>query len=561
MAVAASGLESARATLDRARAHLLDLQHPDGWWKGELETNVTIDAEDLFLRYYLGILDRKQTESSARWIRSRQREDGSWATFHGGPFDLSTTIEAYLALRLAGDSPEAEHMRRAAALIREAGGVERSRVFTRMWLSLLGLWSWAEVPMLPPEQIMLPARAPFSVYTFGCWARQTIVALSIVSALRPQASPPIAIDELRTGASSAPSVNDAWDRLFVLLGRALHLYERHPIGALRRRALRRAERWVLERQEQDGSWGGIQPPWVWSIVALHALGRPLDDPALAKALAGLDVFTIEDEEGRRIEACQSPVWDTGLAVLALLDAGLAATDSRLERAARWLVACEVRVRGDWSVRKRKLEPGGFPFEFANDNYPDVDDTAIVVPALRRALAADESADGACERSLVWTLGMQCKDGGWAAFDVDNTSRLCARLPFCDFGAVTDPPSADVTAHVLEMLGREGMGGLRGRGAASTGCSRRRSRMDPGSGAGARTSSTGRAQRCRRSPLWAWPGTRAFVARSPGSSAYRTPTAALVRTCAPTAIRAGAAAATRPPRRPPGRFWPSTPPAS
>ncbi len=460
MVVATPALESVRAALEHARAHLLDLQHPDGWWKGELETNVTIDAEDLFLRYYLGILDRKQTESSARWIRSRQREDGSWATFYGGPFDLSTTVEAYLALRLAGDSPEAEHMRRAAVLIRASGGVERSRVFTRMWLSLLGLWSWTEVPMLPPEQIMLPARAPFSVYSFGCWARQTIVALSIVSALRPQASPPFAIDELRTGADSAPSVNDVWDRLFVLLDRALHLYERRPIGALRRRALRRAERWVLERQERDGSWGGIQPPWVWSIVALHALGRPLDDPALAKALAGLDVFTIEDEQGRRIEACQSPVWDTGLAVLALLDSGLGATDPRLERAARWLVSCEVRVRGDWSVHRRKLEPGGFPFEFANDNYPDVDDTAIVVPALRRALPGAEPADGACERSLVWTLGMQSKDGGWAAFDVDNTSRLASRLPFCDFGAVTDPPSADVTAHVLEMLGHEGMGNLR-----------------------------------------------------------------------------------------------------
>ena len=460
MAIAAPALESARATLERARAHLLDLQHTDGWWKGELETNVTIDAEDLFLRHYLGILDRKQTEASARWIRSRQREDGSWATFFGGPFDLSTTVEAYLALRFAGDSPEAEHMRRAAILIRATGGVERSRVFTRMWLSLLGLWSWEEVPMLPPEQIMLPARAPFSVYTFGCWARQTIVALSIASALRPQAKAPFAIDELRSGASSAPRVNDVWDRLFVSLDRALHLYERRPIGVLRRRALRRAERWVLDRQEKDGSWGGIQPPWVWSIVALHALGRPLDDPALAKALSGLDVFTIEDERGRRIEACQSPVWDTGLAVLALLDAGLEVTDPRLEQAARWLVSCEVRVRGDWSVRRRKLDPGGFPFEFANDNYPDVDDTAIVVPALRRALPGDEPADEACERGLAWTLGMQSKDGGWAAFDVDNTSRLAAKLPFCDFGAVTDPPSADVTAHVLEMLGREGMGNLR-----------------------------------------------------------------------------------------------------
>jgi squalene-hopene/tetraprenyl-beta-curcumene cyclase len=456
-AVAAPSLRRAQPALERASEHLLSLQHPDGWWKGELETNVTIDSEDLFLRYYLGILNEDETAETARWIRSKQREDGSWATFHEGPFDLSTTVEAYLALRLAGDAPGAAHMRRAAALIREAGGVERARVFTRMWLSLLGLWSWREVPMLPPEQILLPARAPLSIYTFGCWARQTIVALSIVSALRPQADAPFAIDELRTDASSAPATHDLWDRLFVGLDRALRRYERHPVKSVRRRALRKAEQWVIDRQEKDGSWGGIQPPWVWSIVALHALGHSLDDPAVKLALTGLDVFTIEDEKGRRIEACQSPVWDTGLAVIALLDAGLDRTDPRVERAARWLEACEVRVRGDWALRKKRLEPGGFPFEFANDNYPDVDDTAIVVPALRRALPGDETAGLACDRAIAWTLGMQSSDGGWAAFDVDNTSRLCARLSFCDFGAVTDPPSADVTAHVLEMLAREGMG--------------------------------------------------------------------------------------------------------
>jgi squalene-hopene/tetraprenyl-beta-curcumene cyclase len=458
--LAAPSIDRAGRALERASKLLLSLQHPDGWWKGELETNVTIDSEDLFLRYYLGILGQEETASTARWIRSKQRDDGSWATFFEGPFDLSTTVEAYLALRLAGDSPEAAHMRRAAALIREAGGVERSRVFTRMWMSLLGLWSWREVPMLPPEQILLPARAPLSVYTFGCWARQTIVALSIVSALRPQADPPFAIDEVRTGASSAPDARDLWDHLFILLDRGLHRYECHPVKSLRRRAIRRAEHWVLDRQEKDGSWGGIQPPWVWSIVALHALGHPLDDRVVALALDGLDAFTIEDEKGRRIEACQSPVWDTGLAVLALLDAGLEPTDPRIERAARWLLECEVSVRGDWAVLRKRLQPGGFPFEFANDNYPDVDDTAIVVPALRRALPGDEASTAACERGIAWTLGMQSTDGGWAAFDVDNRSRLCAHLPFCDFGAVTDPPSADVTAHVLEMLGREGAGDSR-----------------------------------------------------------------------------------------------------
>jgi len=443
-------LDAAQQALARGAVHLLALQHPDGWWKGELETNVTIDAEDLFVRHYLGILTREQTASSARWIRSKQRYDGSWATFFGGPADLSTTVEAYVALRLAGDGENAEHMRRASELIRDLGGVERTRVFTRMWLSLLSLWSWQDVPALPPEQILLPARAPLSIYSFGCWARQTLVALSIASALKPSVAVPFGIRELRTGGAT-DTPNEPIARAFTALDRGLHRYEHRPIAPLRRRALRAAERWIVERQEADGSWGGIQPPWVWSIIALHALGYGLDHAVIVKALAGLDGFTVEDDAGRRLEACQSPVWDTALAVLALLDAGFAPAHDSVVRGAEWLAGREVRVRGDWAVRRRGLAPGGFPFEFANDNYPDVDDTAVVVLALRRAEIDDA---GAADRGVAWSVGMQSSDGGWAAFDVDNTSPLPARLPFCDFGAVTDPPSADVTAHMVEMLAYE-----------------------------------------------------------------------------------------------------------
>ena len=434
--------DAARGALSRATDHLLSLQHPDGWWKGELETNVTIDAEDIFLRRYLALPDFEETtRRSAVWIRSKQRPDGSWATFFGGPADLSTTVEAYVALRIAGDPPEAAHMRRAAAFVRDAGGAERSRVFTRMWLSLLSLWSWNDVPMLPPEQILLPISAPLSVYAFGCWARQTIVALQIVTALQPRTTVDFDISELRTGDAAAPHALD----------RALRFYERRPIGPLRRKALDAAERWIVERQEADGSWGGIQPPWVWSMIALHARGYGLDHPVQKLALAGLDTFTIDDEAGRRLEACQSPVWDTALAVIALLDAGLPADHPALVRAGEWLVGREVKTRGDWTVRRRELATGGFPFEFANENYPDVDDTAVVVLALRRL----GIGDAACERGFAWMLGMQSSDGGWGAFDVDNTSRIVAGLPFCDFGAVTDPPSADVTAHVLETMAHEG----------------------------------------------------------------------------------------------------------
>jgi squalene-hopene/tetraprenyl-beta-curcumene cyclase len=227
--------------------------------------------------------------------------------------------------------------------------------------------------------------------------------------------------------------------------------------------MRRAAEWIVARQEADGSWGGIQPPWVYSIVALHLLGYPLEHPVLRAALAGLDGFTVHEHGAggtvRRLEACQSPVWDTALAVTALRDAGLAADDPALVRAAGWLVGEEIRVRGDWAVRRPRLAPGGWAFEFANDLYPDTDDTAEVVLALRRVAGADPAGRrGAIDRGIGWTVGMQSADGGWGAFDADNTRRLAEKLPFFDFGAVIDPPSADVTAHVLEMMAADGMAG-------------------------------------------------------------------------------------------------------
>ncbi|HZD70614.1 MAG TPA: squalene--hopene cyclase, partial [Actinomycetes bacterium] len=459
--------------LKRGTQRLLDMQHRDGWWKGELETNVTMDAEDLMLRQFLGIRTEERTRGAAAWIRSKQREDGTWATFHGGPAELSTTVEAYLALRLAGDPPDAEHMRKASAHVRQAGGIEGSRVFTRMWLALLGLWDWEDLPVLPPEMILLPRWLPLNVYDFACWARQTIVPLTIVSALRPVRPVEVTLDELRSGraAAGAPRPLSTWAGRFQRLDRWLHAYHRRPLRPLRRLALRRAAGWIIERQEADGSWGGIQPPWVYSIIALHLLGYPLDHPVLRSALEGLDRFTVSDgpTEGSGeprgdapvghiwLEACQSPVWDTGLALIALRDAGLAPDHPALVRAAGWLLGEEVRKRGDWAVRRPQLPPGGWAFEFANDNYPDVDDTAEVVLALRRAAHPErERLQAAVARGVAWVIGMQCRDGGWAAFDADNVSTLPLQLPFCDFGAVTDPPSADVTAHVVEMLAAEGL---------------------------------------------------------------------------------------------------------
>ncbi|HEV3327891.1 MAG TPA: squalene--hopene cyclase [Acidimicrobiales bacterium] len=438
-----------RKCLFRAVDALLACQHADGWWKGELETNVTIEAEDLFLREILGVGSEAVTASTARWIRSRQRQDGTWATYFGGPPDLSTTVEAYVALRLSGDPDNAGHLRDAARFVRDAGGVEHSRVFTRIWLAMLGLWSWEDVPVVPPELIYLPRWMPLNVYDFACWARQTIVALTVVCAHRPAHPVGFGIDELWGPGRPRPRLSaSTWGGRFDGLDRLLHVYEHRPIRWLRRAALRRAEQWILERQEADGSWGGIQPPWVYSLLALHLQGYPVDHPVLRAGLEGLDGFTIEDGEGRRIEACQSPIWDTALAVLALADAGLPPDDAALSSAGRFLVDEEIRVKGDWAVRRPALAPGGWAFEFHNDHYPDVDDTAEVLLALRRTACG---GDAATARGLRWLEGMQCSDGGWASFDVDNTRSLCRELPFCDFGELIDPPSADVTAHVVESL--------------------------------------------------------------------------------------------------------------
>jgi squalene-hopene/tetraprenyl-beta-curcumene cyclase len=444
------------AAVQKAVAHLRSLQDERGWWKGELQTNVTMDAEDLLLREFLGIRRQDETEEAARWIRSQQREDGTWATFHGGPPELSTTVEAWVALRLAGDPAEAPHMARAAKYILDSGGVERTRVFTRIWLALFGLWSWDDLPSMPPELIYLPSWAPLNIYNWGCWARQTVVPLTIVATLRPVRSLPLGIDEIRSGVKPRRGHG-----FFDYTDRVLHFYARRPLRRLRRRAMRLGAEWILARQEADGCWGGIQPPWVYSLMALHLLGYSLDHPAVKAGIEGLDGFIIREKTAdgwaRRLEACQSPVWDTGLALTALLDAGVPGDDEAVLRAADWLVGEEIRVPGDWAVRRPELPPGGWAFEFANDIYPDTDDSAEVVLALRRTAYPSDRLDGVLERAITWTTGMQSKDGGWAAFDADNTHTLANKLPFCDFGEVIDPPSADVTAHVVEMLAHVGHG--------------------------------------------------------------------------------------------------------
>lgn len=418
-----TGLDTA---VERGAEHLLSLQHPDGWWKGELESNATMIAEHLFLLHFLGLRDAETDQLLANELLARRRADGTWSIWFGGPADLSVTVEAYTALKLAGvDAGDATR-----DYIRRSGGVARTRIFTRAFLALIGQWPWWRLAKVPVELILLPANGPLSVYDLACWARQTMVSLSVVEALRPVRPSPIDLSEIggrKTAASGTPRLS----------GR-------------RRRALAVAEHWVRERQEADGSWGGIQPPWVWSLIMLAALGHGFEDETFARGLAGWERFMVRDGDRLRPEACQSPVWDTALSVVALRAAGVPADDPRLQAAGSWLLGEEVRVRGDWAIRRPDLAPGGWSFEFDNDFYPDIDDTVVVALALRELELGDE----AVRRGLDWTVGMQSRSGGWGAFDADNEALWLYKLPMCDFGKVTDEPSADVTAHALETLGRE-----------------------------------------------------------------------------------------------------------
>jgi squalene-hopene/tetraprenyl-beta-curcumene cyclase len=418
-----TGLDTA---VELGAERLLSLQHPDGWWKGELESNATMIAEHLFLHHFLGLRDAETDRLLANELLARRRADGTWSIWFEGPADLSVTVEAYTALKLAGvDAGEATRQ-----YIRASGGVARTRIFTRAFLALIGQWPWRRLAHVPVELILLPANGPLSVYDFACWARQTMVSLSVVEALQPVR--PSAIDLSEIGGRKGPGSGTP------------------RLSRQRRRAVAVAEHWVRERQEADGSWGGIQPPWVWSLIMLAALGHGFEDETFARGLAGWERFLVRDGDRLRPEACQSPIWDTALSVLALRAAGVPADDPRLRAAGSWLLGEEVTVRGDWAIRRPELAPGGWSFEFDNDLYPDVDDTAVVALALREL----ELGDDAVRRGLDWTVGMQSRSGGWGAFDADNEALWLYKLPICDFGKVTDEPTADVTAHALEALGHE-----------------------------------------------------------------------------------------------------------
>ena len=437
----------------RAVDWLIANQSPQGWWCGELETNVTMTAEHILLMRFLGVAFDDIREGAIRHFTHHQRSDGSWALYFDGPADLSTTIEAYVALKLLGVDPECEQMQRALATIHRLGGLTEARVFTKIWMALFGVYPWDGIPSLPPEIIFFPPQMPFNLYDFSCWARGTVAPLTIVITRRPVRPLGIDVDEIfargtRGRMWSVPGSGWMW-----WLDKLLKQYERLPQKPARETAVKRVCEWIVERQEIDGSWGGIQPPWVYSLIALSIEGYALEHPVMRKGLAGMQRFVLCDETGWRFQACMSPVWDVAWAIRALRMAGMPREHPTLRRAVKWMLDEQIAADqwGDWQVRCKGVPNGGWAFEFDNDIYPDIDDTAVIVCALIEGAVLDERATASIERACNWTLAMRSSNGAWAAFDRDNDKEIVYRMPFADFGALIDPPTEDVTAHALEML--------------------------------------------------------------------------------------------------------------
>jgi squalene-hopene/tetraprenyl-beta-curcumene cyclase len=448
--------------ISRAVDALFATQHPAGYWWAELQSNVTITAEVVLLHYIWGTFPRVPRAAAERYFRGEQRAHGGWELSYGDGGELSVSVEAYLALRLLGVERDDPALVRARVFILAHGGISRTRIFTKFHLALIGAYDWRGLPALPPLLMLLPDRGIFSIYDLSSWARGSTVPLIVVFDKKPVYGPALDLGELYAEGRdnvryALPPARDAVEAFFNGLDAVLAFGERRGVIPGRGRGLARAERWVLERQEATGDWGGIIPAMLNSMLALRALGYRVDDPEVVRGFAAIDTFTITFGDAYRVQPCISPVWDTGLAVRALVDAGVAPDDPRLIRAADWLIDKQILDYGDWAVKNRAGPPGGWAFEFENRWYPDVDDTAVIVMALQ-AIRHPRPARvrAVVERAAQWVATMQCRGGGWGAFDIDNDKAWINRVAYSDLKASIDPPTADVTARVVEMFARCGL---------------------------------------------------------------------------------------------------------
>lgn len=459
-------LNKIERAVQRATAAMLKMQEAEGYWWAELESNVTITAEYIMLHRFLG-LDEGKVPRMAADILEKQLPNGGWSIWFGDGGEISATVEAYMALKMAGLPADDPRMRKAQEFICSRGGALKTRVFTRIFMALFGQVSWDGIPLLPVEFILLPPWSGLSIYEFSSWTRATVVPLMIIMAKRPvrPLPPEQGIAELFCDPEEPFERHRvAWKRqapllenLFVILDRVMKIYAWLQLPWPRNFAIKRATDWILEHQEESGDWAGIQPPMVNSLIALSTLGYENDHDVIARGLKALEFFTLEEGERTWLQSCISPVWDTALAVRSLAAAGVPAEDPAMSKATAWLLSKQIFKPGDWSIKCPDLPPGGWAFEFVNNWYPDVDDSSMVLVALKDGLADTGKHQAALQRGINWCLGMQSKNGGFASFDKDNTKEWLNALPFGDLKALVDPPTEDITARVLEMMGAFGHG--------------------------------------------------------------------------------------------------------
>jgi squalene-hopene/tetraprenyl-beta-curcumene cyclase len=465
---------AAASTLERAIAAatdaLLARQRPDGHWVFELEADATIPAEYVLLRHYLGESVNASLEAKiAAYLRRIQGAHGGWPLFRDGDLDVSATVKAYFALKMIGDDIDAPHMRRAREAVRARGGAERANVFTRIMLALFGFIPWRAVPMMPIEIMLLPKWFPFHLDKISYWSRTVIVPLLVLMAKRPVArnAKGVRVDELFLGSPEnlgptpkAPQQKASWFWIFRGVDIVLRVIEPLLLRRLpsHQRAIDRAVAWVGERLNGEDGLGGIFPAMANSVMMFDVLGFPESHPQRTIARASVEKLLVVHEHEAYCQPCVSPIWDTGLACHALLEAGGKRAVAQVKQGLDWLTPTQVLdVRGDWIARRPNLRPGGWAFQYANPHYPDVDDTAVVAMAMDRVQKESGGRDfrAALERAREWIIGMQSDNGAWGAFDADNEFYYLNNIPFADHGALLDPPTEDVTARCVSMLAQFG----------------------------------------------------------------------------------------------------------
>lgn len=455
-------LDAVDEAVDRAASALTAAQRPDGHWVFELEADATIPAEYVLLRHYLGEpVDEVIEAKIGRYLRRIQSADHhGWGLFHGGAFDVSATVKAYYALKMIGDDPQAPDMVRARDAVLAAGGAAAVNVFTRIQLALFGAGPWSTVPTMPPELILLPRSFPIHLSKMSYWARTVVVPLLVLCAARPLArnAKGIKVDELYTGKAVRAGTKAAdpkwlWTLGFNTLDKLLKAGDALWPKRLRARAIKACETWVIERLNGEDGLGAIYPAMANSVMMFDLLGYAEDHPHRAIARQSVENLLVVGEDEAYCQPCVSPVWDTALAAHAMLEAGGEANEARAKAGLDWLKPLQVLdVEGDWAEERPGVRPGGWAFQYNNAHYPDLDDTAVVVMAMDRAQISDRMP---IDRGVEWTVGLQSRNGGWGAFDADNSYDYLNNLPFADHGALLDPPTADVSARCVSMLAQLG----------------------------------------------------------------------------------------------------------